>query len=575
MNIAEIESQLKDLVEQRFDPATFVYRLLEIYDAPKATVTKLRQGSANHAAKSRDLLRENSQYDTLWKNKLFFRVSAPGQAATTVDAMAADPLTKKHNPRFLLASDGAEAYCLDTRLDQSLDTTFDKLNDGFMFLLPLAGVERYEAVTENPADIKATWRLAKLYDAILAANPGWASHDHTHELNLLMTRLLFCFFAERTSIFATGLFTSTVLTLTRDDGSDTASALQTLFAAMNTPSDGRAALPDYARKFPYVNGGLFAVQTSIPTFGKGPRRLLKECGDLSWHEINPDIFGSMIQAVVEPDLRGDMGMHYTSVPNIMRVLHPLFLLSLEDDLAAAWDSEAKLRKLLDRLYRIHVFDPACGSGNFLIIAYRELRKLENKIFARLNEVAREPKLPMTGIKLNHFFGIELADFACETAKLSMWIAEYQMNEQFKATFGVAPPALPLRDSGNIIHGNSTRLDWLSVCPRGEGLEIYVVGNPPYLGARNQSAEHKSDMEYVFEGGEEYKDCDYVACWLLKGAAYISKSDASFAFVTTNGSAAQVQYLKGPNSFALPSRLHALRTHPDNAGNQASAAHGAL
>jgi hypothetical protein len=534
MNIAEIESQLKDLVEQRFDPATFVFSLLEIYDAPKATVTKLKQGSANQAAKTRDLLREHSQYDILWKNKLFFRVAAPGQAAAAVDAMAADPLTKKHNPRFLLATDGAEIYCLDTKLDQSLDLPYGKLNDGFMFLLPLAGVERYEAVAENPADIKATGRLAKLYDAILAANPGWASHDHTHELNLLMTRLLFCFFAERTSIFQPGLFTSTVLTLTRDDGSDTASVLQTLFSAMNTPSDGRAALPDYARKFPYVNGGLFAAQTPIPTFSKGARRLLKECGDLSWHEINPDIFGSMIQAVVEPDMRGDMGMHYTSVPNIMKVLQPLFLLSLEEDLAAAWDSETKLRKLLDRLYRIRVFDPACGSGNFLIIAYRELRKLENKIFARLNEVAREPKLPMTGIKLNHFYGIELADFAVETAKLSMWIAEYQANEQFKDQFGTAPPALPLRDSGNIIHGNSTRLDWNKVCPGGDGLEIYVVGNPPYLGRADQTPEQKADMLAVFAStGDNYKSLDYVACWYVKSAEYCRSVGGEFALVTTN------------------------------------------
>lgn len=531
MNIAEIESQLKVLVEKPFDPATFPFALLEICDAPKATITKLRQGSTNPAAKSGDLLRKEAQYDLLWKKKLFFRVASPGQAAAAVDAMASDPLTKRHAPRFLLATDGAEVYGIDTKLDQILDVAFESLNDRFDFFLPLAGLERYEAVAENPADIKATGRLAKLYDAILEHDPSWA--ERTHELNLFMTRVLFCFFAEDTGIFEKGLFTHTVMNFTNDDGSGSVPLLTALFAAMDTPMEARGDLPDYVRRFPYVNGGLFADRTPVPEINKRARRLLKQCGELRWQEINPDIFGSMIQAIVEPGMRGDMGMHYTSVPNIMRVFQPLFLLSLEDELAAAWDSESKLRKLLERLYKIRVFDPACGSGNFLIIAYRELRKLENKVFARLNEVSREPKLPMTGIKLSHFYGIELADFAVETARLSLWIAEYQMNEQFKGLFGSAPPILPLKDSGNIVHGNSTRRDWEDVCPKGDGLEIYVVGNPPYLGARNQSAEHKADMAHVFEGREEYKDCDYVACWLLKAAAYISKSDSSFAFVTTN------------------------------------------
>ncbi|MEI7606304.1 MAG: type IIL restriction-modification enzyme MmeI [Rhodospirillaceae bacterium] len=404
MNIAEIESQLKTLVEKPFDPATFPFSLLEIYDAPKASVTKLRQGSANQAAKSGDLLRKDAQYDLLWKKKLFFRMASPGRAAETVDAMADAPLTRRHEPRFLLATDGTEVYCVDTKLDQSLETEFRSLNDRFDFFLPLAGIERYEAVAENPADIKATGRLAKLYDAILENDPAWV--ERTHELNLFMTRVLFCFFAEDTGIFEPGLFIHTVMSFTDDDGSGTVQLLTALFTAMDTPPDARGGMPDYVRRFPYVNGGLFADRTPVPEFNKRARRLLRDCGELKWQEINPDIFGSMIQAVVEPSMRGDMGMHYTSVPNIMKVLRPLFLLSLEDELAVAWDSETKLRKLLDRLYNIRVFDPACGSGNFLIIAYRELRRLENKVFARLNEVSREPKLPMTGIKLRHFYGIE-------------------------------------------------------------------------------------------------------------------------------------------------------------------------
>lgn len=528
MNIAEIESSLKDLVETPFDADTFIFRFLEIYDAPKATVTKLRQGTTNQA---------KEQGELLWNKKLFFRVAKNGQAAKTVDAMAEDPLSKKHTPRFLLATDGEEVYCNDTKADQTKDSSFDKLNDIFDFFLPLAGIERYEGVAENPADIKATARLAKLYDAILEANPDWIGNDHTHELNLFMTRMLFCFFAEDTSIFAKDLFTSSLMTLTREDGTDTSSVLETVFSAMNTPDREREELPEFARRFPFVNGGLFHDQTPIPKFSKRARRLLKECGDLSWRDINPDIFGSMIQAVVEPGMRGDMGMHYTSVPNIMKVLQPLFLMSLEEEFEAARDSEARLQKLLQRIYHIRVFDPACGSGNFLIIAYRELRKLESRIFERQKTIA--PKwtqwsLPMTGVRLTQFFGIELTDFAAETAKLSLWIAEYQINELFKAEFGSAPPALPLRDSGNIVHGNACRVNWLNVCPHMDGGETYIVGNPPYLGSSMQSAEQKADIANLFSAlTKSYKNLDYVTCWYLKAADYINTVEGQCALVATN------------------------------------------
>jgi hypothetical protein len=198
---------------------------LEIYDAPKATVTKLRQGTTNHAKEPDELF---------WKNKLFFCVAEKGKAATTVDAMADDPLLKKHAPRILLATDGEEVYYRDIKADQTRDPHFDNLNDIFDFFLPLAGIERYEGVAENPADIKATARLAKLYDAILDTNPEWVGNDHTNELNLFMTRMLFCFFAENTSIFAKDLFTSTLMDLTREDGADTSSVLETIFTAINT-----------------------------------------------------------------------------------------------------------------------------------------------------------------------------------------------------------------------------------------------------------------------------------------------------------------------------------------------------
>lgn len=524
MNIAQIEESLRELVETPFDNAVFIYRLLEIYGAPKATVTKLRQANTAEGTSSTEIV---------VKKKLVFRVTAKGKATATVDEMSGDAKLLKAAPRFLIATDGVELYAKDIKLDQSLDTTYDTLNDSFDFFLPLAGIERYQGVAENPADIKATSRLAKLYDAILEVNPSWRDTEHVHELNQLMTRLLFCFFAEGTSIFSKGQFTNAVMKWSQEDGSDTSKVVGDIFKALSLADSKRAGLPEYAKEFPYVNGGLFKDVSALPNFTRRARRLLRECGELDWSTINPDIFGSMIQAIVEPEKRADLGLHYTSVSNIMKVLHPLFLLSLEEEFEAGRDSQAKLQKLLVRLTKIRVFDPACGSGNFLIIAYKELRKLEIRIFKRLKEIGQS-SLAMTGIQLNQFFGIEYADFAAETAKLSLWISEYQMNHHFKDEFGDSPPDLPLRESGNIVHDNALRRDWLKVCPPATDTETYIVGNPPYLGSSNQDEEQKEDLTYVFAPiTDNYKNLDYVAAWYLKASDYGQQIKSQAAFVATN------------------------------------------
>lgn len=520
MNITEIETELQTLADEPFDATTFVFRLLEIYDAPKATVTKLKQTYTGA--------------DLVWKNKLFFRVVPEGAAETAMDSMLNDPLTKKQKPRFVFATDGIEGCCRDNTADREISGPLAKLGDNFLFFLPLANIEQYEAPEENQADVKATTRIARLYDAILEANSDWIERDYTHDLNQFMTRLLFCFFAEDTSIFDKDSFTSTVVTYTNEDGTDAHLVLQRMFEAMNTKPEHREGLPDYAKKFPYVNGGLFRDKTQVPKFSKRARRLLKECGELFWKEINPDIFGSMIQAVAQPGLREDIGMHYTSVPNILKVLQPLFLLSLEEEFLSARDSESKLRKLLQRIYAIRVFDPACGSGNFLIIAYKELRKLEMRIFERQKEIARQWSLPMTGVRLSQFFGIELTDFGAETAKLSLWIAEYQMNELFKSTFGSAPPALPLKEGGHIRAANAATTDWLDVCPANPEYETYVCGNPPYVWSNEQTSDQKAEVRACFE--DKLKNTgtlNYVTLWLRKGADYCKVGMSRCAFVTIN------------------------------------------
>lgn len=526
MNIAEIEMKLKALSEQPFDPAAFPYRVLEIYDAPRATVTKLQNGSMNKG---------EAEGDVLWKGKLFFRPAPKGKAAVTIDAMKASAAAAANKPRFLMSADGAEISGLDTKSDETFHARFSDFNEQFDFLLPLTGVERYQAVKENPADIKAAGRLAKFYDALIERNPDWKKPERTHALNLFMTRVLFCMFAEDTGIVEKDLFTKTVDEFTLEDGSDTHNVLKAIFDVMDRKDGDREGFPAFAKDFPYVNGGLFRDRTPIPEFSKKSRRVLIEAAQLNWSQINPDIFGSMIQAVVHPELRGDLGMHYTSVPNIMKLIGPLFLDRLEREFEAGKNSAKRLERLLTRIYRIRVFDPACGSGNFLIISYRELRRLEIRIFKRLQEISTQATLPMSQVRLGQFYGIEYADFAAETAKLSLWISEYQANKEFEEVFGSAPPALPLKDGGNISQGNALRLNWFAVCPPQDDAETYIVGNPPYLGRAQQTAEQKADMVMVFNGvSEKFRNMDYVSCWMIKARDYAARlRGVEFSFVMTN------------------------------------------
>ena len=311
---------------------------------------------------------------------------------------------------------------------------------------------------------------------------------------------------------------------------------------MNTPQSARgrdeaclvSELPAYLKAFPYVNGGLFRNQHAAPVFTRKSRQMLIDCGlSLQWQDINPDIFGSMIQAVITPEHRGGLGMHYTSVPNIMKVIEPLFLDELKEEFAKAVEKKhassqktQALNELLQRLWKIKIFDPACGSGNFLIIAYKELRKLEMLIFKELGTLA------FSEINLSNFYGIELDDFAHEVATLSLWLAEHQMNQAFMREFGRCKPALPLQETGNIVNGNACRVDWETVCPKKEGDEIYILGNPPYLGGKGQSVEQKMDIEIIFKGEKNFKELDYIACWFLLAAKYIEAKN-KFAFVTTS------------------------------------------
>lgn len=516
MTITQIEQNIKNIISN-FSKDNFIFDLLLAYGEPKATISRLRKGDLNQLESNGELTH---------RKKLFFKV-ATEHLHSTIDKLRNDSATIKQKPRFIIVTDYKTLLAYDTKTTDTLDITITDLTKHYDFFLPWAGMEKSTHQAENPADVKASEKMAKLYDEILKDN-HIESEEDVHALNVFLTRLLFCYFAEDSDIFTDNIFTHSISSHTQANGSDVGIYLDRLFEVFNTDDKDRdSSLPEYLKAFPYVNGGLFRDKFTIPTFTMKSRNILLEIGSLDWSAINPDIFGSMIQAVVKDEYRGDMGMHYTSVPNIMKVMQPLFLDELYEEFKNTKGNTKKLNLLHLRLQNLKIFDPACGSGNFLIIAYKELRKLEMLIF-------KEGGLLISpSIKLTQFYGIELDDFAHEVAILSLWLAEHQMNVLFKKEFGTVPPALPLQDGGNIVHGNATRLDWEEVCPKVDEDETYILGNPPYLGRSLRTIEQQDDMNIVFHDVKNYKDLDYIACWFYIGAKYIKDSISEFAFVSTN------------------------------------------
>lgn len=537
MTSKEIEQNLRKLVSQteaEGEPIDrdFLLDVLLAYGISKSSVTRLRNGSFN---------RSRVEGEILYGEKLFFTTAPTGELLAQVERYATEERILKHRPRFVLLTDGRQIAGKDLKTCESIDIDYLDLPDSYLFLLPLIGGEVYKQQVNNEADRNAAYELAKLYDRLLEDNPH-LREGHSHELNLFLARLLFCFFAEDTGIFETpNIFTSAITQNTQSDGSGVDLFLHDLFVRLNTHDEDAGALPRYVRDFPYVNGGLFREDLEVPRFSRRSRDLLLGVCTLKWSEINPDIFGSMIQAVSDPEERGHLGMHYTSVENILRVIRPLFL----DELYQLYEryrdeeNEKGLHSLIERMRGMKFFDPACGSGNFLIITYKELRLLEIKILLTLIDLEEKrgvQSFHFSAISLDQFYGIEIKDFAHEIAMLSLWLAEHQMNGIFMAQLeeqGRLEPFLPLREAGHIIAGNAAQLDWTEVCPRtSKADEIYLVGNPPYSGSRKQGKEQKADMERVFH--TDYKSMDYIAIWFYKGARYIEgHPNTSLAFVSTN------------------------------------------
>ena len=498
MTSKEIEKNVEQIVEN-FSQEEFIYDLLLAYGISKTSITRLKKGDFNLS---------KNEGEVLYKKKIFFKEENANKLLSTIEQVAKDENITRHQPRFAIVTDYKELVAKDLKLGKNLDIQIQELPKYFDFFQPLTGAEAYHISNDNEADRNAAYKMGELYDLLIQENPEvYNSVETVHNLNLFLSHLLFCFFAEDTGIFKQeSIFTKTLVQHTDSSGKDTHLFLNDLFERLNSEEEN--LFPDYLARFEYVNGGLFKDPVESPKFTSKAYKTLVTLGELQWKNINPDIFGSMIQAVVIPEYRSNLGMHYTSVENIKKLIKPLFLDELESEFEKRKDSIPQLRKLINRMSKIKFFDPACGSGNFLIITYKEIRLLEIKILERIVELSATPELQWTSIHLSQFHGIEIDDFAHEMAILSLWLAEHQMNLVFEDRlfdYGRSNPILPLKEAGKIVRGNAARMNWEDVYPIGKNDEVYVFGNPPYLGSFLQSKEQKEDLAYVCKGFKSYKD----------------------------------------------------------------------
>lgn len=548
MNPVEIEEAISLLAEQPFDSDEFPYAFLEAFGNKATTIKRLKSGNNN---------KSDIEGGVLQHNHIHIAVCGEDQVTDTLDKLRESPATKKGKAKFILATDGKEFQAEDLNSGETVACEYSEFHQHFGFFLALAGISFSGSIKDVELDIKATRRLNNLYIELLQNNPDWTKEERRHDMNHFMARLIFCFFAEDTGIFTgTNLFTDTLHKMSASDASDTHEVISEMFRAMDTKQEERAQknIKNWANGFPYVNGELFSGSIDVPQFTKIARAYLIQVGKLDWQKINPDIFGSMIQAVADEDERSALGMHYTSVPNILKVLNPLFLDVLREQLEEAGDNPRKLLNLRKRMSCIRVFDPACGSGNFLVIAYKQMREIEFEINKRRGESDLSTEIPLT-----NFRGIELRDFSAEVARLALIIAEYQCDVLYRGQQLALAEFLPLNAQNWITRGNALELDWLSVCPptgtsvklhgddlfktpldqseidfENEGGETYICGNPPYLGSTWQSKEQKGDLEAIFKDKTKtWKSLDYVAGWFMKAAEYGKHTNAASAFVSTN------------------------------------------
>ena len=469
---------------------------------------------------------QRGRIDLFWKGTLLVEHKSRGKDLSKAYTQAMDyfpGLKEAELPKYILISDFETFKLYDLEEDKNYEFTLNELYKNVHLFGFIAGYTKHKVVAEDPINIQAAQMMGKLHDKL--KDVGYDGHP----LELFLVRLLFLGFAEDTSIFEKRAFLEFLENKTSEDGSDLGSKLTELFQVLNTPFEKRLKnLDESLATFPYVNGKLFEEFLPIPSFDSKMREILLECCYLDWSKISPAIFGSLFQSIMDKEHRRNLGAHYTSEANILKLIRPLFLDELYEKFEKVKKNKKQLAEFHKELSTLHFLDPACGSGNFLIIAYRELRILELEI---LKILYSENVLDISSIvwcDVDQFHGIEVEEFPAQIAQVAMWLIDHQMNMMISEHFGQYFVRLPLNKSANIVHVNSLQISWEDVISK-EKL-TYILGNPPFIGERYQSTQQRLDLETLFD---EKVKLDYVTGWYLKASQYIQNTKIKVAFVSTN------------------------------------------
>lgn len=542
LTIAEVKKRLsafvrtfKDAKNEQREATIFWTRFYECYGIRAEEATIYEQAV-------RKLSGERGRIDSFIPGLLIVEHKSKGKSLDIAYEQASDyflALPEQERPKYIVTSDFARLRLYDLVNKKDYECTLQQLPAKAGWFKFLLGNEELEITEETPINRDAAYAISKIHETLLRAN------FKGRDLEVFLTRLLFCMFADDTGIFGDNNMLRRLVEGTREDGADLGAKLTALFDVFDQAiTDRQTTLDDELAAFPYINGALFKERTRIPSFDSTLREHLISCVVLDWSAISPAIFGAMFQGVLEehePDskrqaTRRELGAHYTSERNILRVINPLFMDDLRSELEGARRSKPRLQALYDKLPNLNFFDPACGCGNFLVIAYRELRRLEFEVISELFNFEYGRGLldieTLCRVQLNQFYGIEIDEAAAHIARVALYITDHQLNTEAAARFGNTRATVPLVHTPNIVCDNALRVDWCSVLDASKC--SYIISNPPFIGYSLQTKEQKEDLEILFSNLHGAGVLDYVCGWYEKAAVYLNNNNMiECAFVSTN------------------------------------------
>lgn len=528
-----------DTSNEEADAKPFLIEFFEVFG-----ISRKRVSTFEHKVKKLD--DSNGYIDLLWKGTILIEMKSRGKNLDKAYQQAVDYThgLKQHElPKYILVCDFDIFRLYDLEDDKTIEFKLNDLVNNVQHFGYLLGYQKKVYKEQDPANIQAAELMGKLHDRLKEI--GYEGHP----LEVYLVRLLFCLFAEDTTIFNKQQFQDYLEQRTNEDGSDLAPKLQELFQVLNTAKEKRFKnLDEQLDEFPYVNGKLFEEVLPTASFDKKMRQALLDCCVIDWSKISPAIFGSMFQSVMNPTERRNLGAHYTSETNILKLIKPLFLDELWREFESIKDNKNRLPEFHKKLSTLKFLDPACGCGNFLVITYRELRLLELEILRSLNKHGQQvldiESIIWLDVDMMH--GIEYEEFPARIAEVAMWLIDHQMNMLISNEFGQYFARLPLKKSAKIVHGNALQTDWETVVAKNE--LSYILGNPPFVGHQLRNEEQVKDLEFVFNDNKRAGRLDYVAAWYIKSAKFIQNTNIKVAFVSTNSitQGEQVSIFMGAN-----------------------------